>query len=86
MEYQNWLGGACRIHGAAQPGPAAAGQLDEPHPVQRVGVACVASAHAEDREGTAGPDIAVGQPALKPGDDDRNAPNLLAEPGVLLGK
>jgi len=45
MGFQNWLGGACGIHRTAQPGLAAAGQLDEPHPVQRVRVAYVAAAH-----------------------------------------
>jgi hypothetical protein len=84
MEYQNWLGGACRIHGAAQPGPAAAGQLEEPHLLQGVRVAFVAAAHIEGTEGTADRDIAVGQPALEPGDDDRDDPNLLGNPAVVL--
>jgi hypothetical protein len=39
--------------------------------VQRVRVAYVAAAHIEGAEGTAGHEIAVGQPALKPGDEDR---------------
>ena len=51
-----------------------------------IGVALVAAAYAEVTEGTTGHDFAVGQPALKLGDDDRDGPNLLGESGGVCSE
>ena len=83
VQYQTWLGGACRINRTAQPSPVAAREFNEVHPVQRVGVALVTAAHAEVKKRTAGRDFAIGQPALETGDDKLDAPNLLGKFRVL---